>query len=136
MSDTKRILAAMLEKDSFSKWMGIVVDEYNEGYCKLHYTITEDMLNGFGITHGGIIFSGADSAFAFACNSHGILSVALDVHITFIRASKPGDVMNVTAKEIHTGNKTSFYDITTTNNNGEVVSVFKGTAYRTGKPIE
>ncbi len=123
----------MLAKDNFSKWMGIEVDEFREGYCKLHYTITEDMLNGFGIVHGGIIFSGSDSAFAFACNSHGILSVALDVHITFIRAAKAGDLMTVTAKEIHTGNKTSFYDVTTTNDKGEIVSVFNGTAYRTGK---
>ena len=135
MSETQRILSTMLAKDNFSRWMGIVVDEYKEGYCKLHYTITEDMLNGFSSVHGGIIFSGADSAFAFACNSHGILSVALDVHITFIRAAKAGDIMHVTAKEIHTGNKTSFYDIITTNNNEEVVSVFKGTAYRTGKQI-
>ena len=135
MSETQRILSTMLAKDNFSRWMGIVVDEYKEGYCKLHYTITEDMLNGFSSVHGGIIFSGADSAFAFACNSHGILSVALDVHITFIRAAKAGDIMHVIAKEIHTGNKTSFYDIITTNNNEEVVSVFKGTAYRTGKQI-
>lgn len=135
MSDTQKILSTMLDNDNFSKWLGIVVDEYSEGYCKLHYTITTDMLNGFSSVHGGIIFSAADSAFAFACNSQGILSVALDVHITFIRAAKTGDVMSVTAKEIHTGNKTSFYDVTTTNSNGEVVSVFKGTAYRTGKQI-
>ena len=125
----------MLDKDAFSRWMGIAVDEFREGYCRLHYTITEDMLNGFGIVHGGIIFSGADSAFAFACNSHGILSVALDVHITFIRAAKAGDVMTVTAKEIHTGNKTSFYDVATTNAADEIVAVFKGTAYRTGKHV-
>ena len=135
MTDTEKVLATMLAKDNFSRWMGIVVDEFREGYCKLHYTITEDMLNGFGIVHGGIIFSGSDSAFAFACNSHGILSVALDVHITFIRAAKAGDLMQVTAKEIHTGNKTSFYDVTTTNVNGEIVSVFKGTAYRMGKSV-
>ena len=135
MPDTDLVLQAMLAKDNFSKWMGIVVDEYKEGYCRLHYTITEDMLNGFGIVHGGIIFSGADSAFAFACNSHGILSVALDAHITFIRATKTGATMTVEATEIHTGNKTSFYNVTTTNENGEIVSVFKGTAYRTGKEI-
>ncbi len=135
MADTTKVLSTMLDKDNFSRWMGIVVDEYKEGYCKLHYTITDDMLNGFGIVHGGIIFSGADSAFAFACNSHGILSVALDAHITFIRAANTGDIMNVVAKEIHTGNKTSFYDVTTTNNKEEIVSVFKGTAYRTGKEV-
>ena len=114
---------------------GIEVDEYREGYCRLHYVIREDMLNGFGIVHGGIIFSGADSAFAFACNSHGQISVALDVHISFIRASMTGDLMNVEAKEIHTGNKTSFYDITTRNEKGEVVAVFRGTAYRTGRAL-
>ncbi len=125
----------MLDKDNFSKWMGIVVDEYREGYCKLHYTITEEMLNGFGIVHGGIVFSGADSAFAFACNSHGVLSLALDVHISFIRAAKAGDRMIVEAEEIHTGNKTSFYNVTTKNDAGEIVAMFKGTAYRTGKPV-
>jgi len=125
----------MLDKDNFSKWLGIVIDEYREGYCKLHYTIRPEMLNGFDIVHGGVIFSCADSAFAFACNSQGILSVALDVHITFIHAGKTGDIMTVTAKEIHTGNKTSFYDITTTNSNNEIVAVFKGTAYRTGKKV-
>ena len=125
----------MLDNDNFSRWMGIVVDEYREGYCRLHYTITEDMLNGFGIVHGGIVFSGADSAFAFACNSHGLLSVALDVHISFIRAAKTGDVMTVEAKELHTGNKTSFYDVTTKNEAEDIVSVFKGTAYRTQKKV-
>ena len=135
MSNTKQILSTMLGKDNFSRWMGIEVDEYREGYCRLHYTINEDMLNGFGIVHGGIVFSGSDSAFAFACNSHGQLSVALDVHISFIRAGKTGDVMTVEAKEIHTGNKTSFYDITTHNQKGEVVAVFRGTAFRTGKEI-
>ena len=94
----------MLAKDNFRKWMGIVVDEFKEGYCRLHYTITEDMLNGFDIVHGGIIFSGADSAFAFACNSHGILSVALDAQISFIKSAKPGAVMKVEATEIGTQN--------------------------------
>src|ERR1700759_3125392 len=111
MNNTDQILKNILVKDNFSKWMGIEVDEYREGYCKLHYTVKEDMLNGFSIVHGGIVFSGSDSAFAFACNSHGQLSVALDVHISFIRAGKAGDIMAVEAKEIHTGNKTSFYDI-------------------------
>ena len=129
------LLAAMLDKDNFSKWMGITVDEYREGYCKLHFTIREEMLNGFGIVHGGIIFSAADSAFAFACNSHGILSVALDVHISFIKASKPGDHISIEAREIHTGNKTSFYDIAISNDKGEKVAMFKGTAYRTGKKV-
>ncbi len=125
----------MLEKDSFSRWLGIVVDEFREGYCKLHFTITDDMLNGFSIVHGGIIFSAADSAFAFACNSHGRISVALDVHISFIKASKSGEILTIEATEIHTGNKTSFYDIIVFNEENEKVAVFKGTAYRTSRPV-
>lgn len=135
MTDTNLVLKTMLDKDNFSAWMGIVVDEFREGYCRLHYTITEAMLNGFGIVHGGIVFSGSDSAFAFACNSHGQLSVALDVHISFINAARTGDIMTVEAKELHTGNKVSFYDVTTTNKEGKIVAVFKGTAYRTGKRV-
>lgn len=135
MNDTKKILAAMLEKDTFSKWLGVQVDEYREGYCKLHYTIRADMLNGFGMVHGGIIFSAADCAFAYACNSHGQISVALDVHISFIRAVKERAVLTVEASEIHTGNKISFYNITVTDEQGKIISMFKGTAYRTGKQV-
>jgi acyl-CoA thioesterase len=134
-NDTAKILQTMLGKDNFSKWLGIAVDEYKEGYCRLHFTITEDMLNGFDIVHGGVVFAAADSAFAFACNSHGRISVALDVHISFIRAAKKGEVLTVEAKEIHTGNRTSFYDITLTNELNEVVAVFKGTAYRTDRNV-
>ncbi len=135
MPNTDSILKTMLANDHFSKWLGIEVDEYREGYCRLHYTIREEMLNGFGIVHGGAVFAAADSAFAFACNSHGRLSVALDVHISFIKAGKAGEVLFIEAKEIHTGYKTSFYDITITNGAKEVVAMFKGTAYRTSKPI-
>jgi acyl-CoA thioesterase len=135
MTDTEQILATMTSKDTFSKWLGIVIDEYREGYCRLHYAIRPDMLNGFEMLHGGVIFSAADSAFAFACNSQGIISVALDVNISFIRAGKVGDILTVTAKEIHTGNKTAFYDIATTNDEGETIAIFKGTAYRTSKSV-
>ena len=135
MNDTALILQTMHANDNFSKWLGIEVDEYKEGYCRLHYTIREDMLNGFGIVHGGIVFSAADSAFAFACNSHGRVSVALDAQISFIKAAKAGQVLTVEAKEVHTGNRTSFYDITITNEYKETVSVFKGTAFRTGKNV-
>ena len=135
MAKTDRILKAMLDKDHFSRWLGITVDEYREGYCRLHYTITRDMLNGFGIVHGGVVFAAADSAFAFACNSHGRISVALDVSISFIRSAKEGDVLTITANEIHTGNKTSFYDISITNEMAELIAMFKGTAYRTSAEV-
>ena len=93
------------------------------------------MLNGFGTVHGGIMFAAADSAFAFACNSHGILSVALDAHISFIKSASAGERLTVEASEVHTGNKTSFYNINITNESGAIAAIFKGTAYRTGKNV-
>ncbi len=93
------------------------------------------MLNGFGIVHGGIVFSAADSAFAFACNSHGRLSVALDVQISFMRSAKEGDTLFVDCKEIHLGNKTGFYDTSITNEQNEIVATFKSTSYRTSKNV-
>lgn len=135
MADTKQILATMLVKDNFSKWLGIIIDEYREGYCKLHFTIREEMLNGFGIVHGGVVFSAADSAFAFACNSHGNLTVALDVTISFIKTAVTGDVITVEAREVHRGNKTGFYDITITNEQNDIIAIFKGTSYTTHKMV-
>jgi acyl-CoA thioesterase len=135
MTKPQQVLEKMLENDAFSRWLGLVVDEITEGGCRLHYTVKANMLNGFGIIHGGVVFSAADSAFAFACNSHGRLSLALDVSITFTKSAKEGNVLFVEAKEVHLGNKTSVYDILTKNEHGEIVAVFKGTAYRTSKDI-
>jgi len=129
----QEITARMMQNDRFSQWLGLEIDECAEGYCKLHYRITADMINGFEIVHGGILFSAADSAFAFACNSHGILSVALDVSITFTRPARPGDILTVEAKELHLGNKTGLYEVRTTNADGELVAFFKGTSYSTSK---
>jgi acyl-CoA thioesterase len=132
----EQVLSAMLEKDRFTHWLGLKIDEISAGYCKLHYTIREDMLNGFDKVHGGILFSAADSAFAFACNSHGRITVALDVSITFTRPVKSGDHLTVEAKEIYLGDKTGLYDIRTTNEDGQLVAMFKGTAYRTSHMIK
>jgi acyl-CoA thioesterase len=131
----RQALAAMLEKDHFTRWLGIIIDEHKEGYCRLHFTIREEMLNGFGIVHGGVLFSAADSAFAFACNSYGVLSVALDASITFVKAAVEGEIIFVGAKELHNGRKTGFYDIVLTNQQSDLIAAFRGTAYRTDKTI-
>jgi acyl-CoA thioesterase len=93
------------------------------------------MLNGFNSIHGGILFAASDSAFAFACNSHGNITVALDVSIHFTRPAKSGDLLTVEAVEVFRGNKIGVYDIRTTKENGELVSLFRGTAYRTDKEV-
>jgi len=125
----------MMENDFFSQWMGVEVLEIKEGYSRIKMTIRKEMVNGFGIVHGGLPFSLADSAFAFACNNRNNLSVALDVTITFTKAVNVGDVLTAEAKEIHNGRSTGVYLIDVTNQKNEKVALFKGTCFRTGKTL-
>ncbi len=125
----------MMQNDLFSQWMGIKVLEVREGYSKIKMTIRKEMMNGFGIVHGGLAFSLADSAFAFACNNRNNISVALDVTITFTKAVNVGDTLTAEAKENHNGRSTGVYLITITNQKNEQVAFFKGTCFRTGKPL-
>jgi acyl-CoA thioesterase len=125
----------MMENDYFSQWMGVEVMDVKEGYSKIKMTIRKEMVNGFGIVHGGLPFSLADSAFAFACNNRNNLSVALDVTITFTKAVNVDDVLTAEAKEIHNGRSTGVYLITVTNQKNESIALFKGTCFRTGKTL-
>lgn len=135
MPTPAEITAHLMKHDSFSQWLGLKIDNTASGYCKLHFLVTDQMLNGFGVVHGGVLFSAADSAFAFACNSHGILTLALDVSISFTRPARIGDLLHVEAREIHLGNRTGVYEVRITNAAEELVALFKGTAYRTSKPV-
>lgn len=130
------VVTHMMENDLFSQWLGISVIDIKEGYSKIKMTVRPEMINGFGIVHGGIAFSLADSAFAFACNNRNILSVALDTSINFIKPVHVGDVLTAEAKELHNGKSTGLYHISITNQNEHVVAVFKGTCYRTGKNLK
>lgn len=125
----------MMEQDQFSRWLGIEVLEISEGYSKLRMTVRPEMVNGFGIAHGGIAFSLSDSAFAFACNNRNNLSVALDTSINFLKPVHPGDVLTAEAREIHNGKSTGLYQVTVTNQRNHTVALFKGTCFRTGKPL-
>lgn len=131
----KQVVAHMMQHDLFSQWLGIEVLEIIEGYSKVKMTVRKEMVNGFGIVHGGIAFSLADSAFAFACNNRNILSVALDTAINFIKPVHVYDVLTAEAKELHNGKSTGLYHISITNQKEHVVAVFKGTCYRTGKNL-
>lgn len=130
-----QVVNKMMEHDAFSRWLGIQVIEVREGYSKIKMTLREEMLNGFGVIHGGIAFSLADSAFAFACNNRNNLSMALDVSITFTKAGQPGDIFTAEAREIHNGRSTGLYLIEVVNQNSQPVAVFKGTCFRTGKEL-
>jgi acyl-CoA thioesterase len=125
----------MMKHDLFSQWLGIEVIEIREGYSKIRMQVRQEMVNGFGIVHGGIPFSFADSAFAFACNNRNVLSVALDTSINFIKPVHVGDRLEAEAKEIHNGRSTGLYHIVIRNQNEHEVAIFKGTCFRTHKNL-
>ncbi len=140
MNNEKELLAQkvvnhMMQHDGFSKWLGIEVLHIKEGYSKIKMTVRDEMINGFGIVHGGIAFSLADSAFAFACNNRNVLSVALDTSINFIKPVHVGDILTAEAREIHNGKSTGLYHINIINQHEHVVAIFKGTCFRTSKPL-
>jgi len=131
----KKVVDKMIADDLFSQWLGIEIVQIREGYSKLRMRIRKEMVNGFGIIHGGIPFSLADSAFAFACNNRNILSVALDTSINFIKPVQVDDVLVAEAKEMHNGKSTGLYHISITNQNNHLVAHFKGMCFRTGKGL-
>ncbi len=131
----KEVVNHMMQHDLFSQWLGIEVIEVKEGYSKIKMTVREEMINGFGIVHGGIAFALSDSAFAFACNNRNVLSVALDTSINFLKPVAVGDTLTAEAKELHNGKSTGLYHISITNQNDHLVAIFKGTCYRTNKKL-
>lgn len=135
-SEFQQVVDHMLENDFFSQWLGIELLNVSEGYSLIRMTVRKEMVNGFGIAHGGIAFSLGDSAFAFACNNRNNLSVALDVTTSFIKAVNIGDTLTAEAKEIHNGRSTGVYLVTITNQRDEQVALFKGTCFRTGKKLK
>lgn len=136
MSTTpQQVVTHMMENDLFSQWLGIEVLDVKEGYSKITMTVRKEMINGFGIVHGGIAFALSDSAFAFACNNRNVLSVALDTSINFTKPVHVGDVLVAEAKELHNGKSTGLYHITVTNQHNHAVALFKGTCFRTNKSL-
>ncbi len=125
----------MMQKDLFSQWLGISIIEIKEGYSKIKMTVRPEMINGFDIVHGGITFSLADSAFAFACNNRNVLSVALDTSINFLKPVQVNDQLVAEAIELHNGRSTGLYHINITNQKNETAAVFKGTCFRTSKSL-
>jgi acyl-CoA thioesterase len=131
----QEVVNHMMQHDLFSQWLGIEVLEIKEGFSKIKMTVREEMINGFGIVHGGIAFSVADSAFAFACNNRNVLSVALDTSINFLKPVQPGDILTATATELHNGKSTGLYHISIRNQHDHAVAIFKGTCFRTNKKL-
>ena len=133
MSLQEKVVGKMYDNDAFSQWLGIEVVEVKDGYCELKMTVRKEMLNGFQIAHGGIAYSLADSALAFASNSHGRKSLSVETSISHTVSVKEGNVLTANTEELSLSDKIGVYHITITNQDNQEVAYFKGTVYRTTK---
>lgn len=117
---------AMYESDACSRALGIELVEVRAGYARLSMAVRPDFLNGHRTCHGGLIFTLADSAFAFACNSYNVNTVAAGCSIEFLRPVQPDERLTAEAVERVLSGRTGVYDITVTNRAGETVALFRG----------
>lgn len=129
----KKVVDIMFDNDWFSQWLGIERIEVMPGKCTLRMTIRKEMLNGFNILHGGITFSLADSALAFASNSYGKKSVSIEASMSYIGQVKEGDILTATVEEASLTNKIGIYNIEVNKQDKTLIALFKGTVYRTDK---
>jgi len=129
----ERVVAHMLEHDEFSRWLGLEVTPLAPNAATVRMTVRPEMVNGFGVCHGGIAFSLADSALAFASNTHGRLTVSIENSIRYPAAIMPGDVLTAAAVELSASRRLAYFDVTVRKSNGDVVGLFKGTVYRTSR---
>jgi len=128
--------AAMLERDRMAQSLGITIVEAREGYARVAMTIAPTMINGHDTVHGGVTFTLADTAFAFACNSRNEANVALQASISFTKAGRTGDRLIATAQERFGGKgRTGHYDVDVANQAGEPIAMFRGVCYRISKPV-
>lgn len=127
----EKVVNKMMGDDAFSRWLGIEVEEVRPGGVRLSMQVTPEMVNGFGVAHGGIAFSLADSALAFASNGYGRVAVAMENNISFVRRVDEGDRLTAVAEELSLGKRIGVYEVTVTNQEGQKVALFRGTVFRT-----
>lgn len=129
----RRVVEKMLAKDRFSAWLGVELVELGRGRCVLRMTVRDEMLNGFDACHGGVSFSLADSALAFASNSHGRVAVSIENSMAYPRPVRAGDVLTAIAEERSVTERIGIYEVRLVNQSDAVVGVFRGTVFRTEK---
>lgn len=137
MTDPQRraeqVVAGMLSRDEFTRWLGIDIREIKPNRCACRMVVRDEMVNGFGVAHGGIVFSLADSAFAFACNTQGRITMSIENGITYPRPVRPGDILTAVAEEESGSRRLGFFRVVVTNQLQETVALFHGTAYKTSE---
>jgi acyl-CoA thioesterase len=125
------IVNLMMVHDEFSRWLGISVLEIAPRRSTCRMTVRPEMVNGFGVCHGGVTYALADSALAFACNTHGRVTMAIENNIGYPAGAAVGDILTAVAAEESATNRLGFYSVKVTNQGGAVVATFRGTVYRT-----
>ena len=122
----RRAADVMWAEDNASKWLGMRIEEVRPGYARLSMTVTANMVNGHQLCHGGLIFTLADSTFAFACNSHNQRAVAAGCAIEFLAPGLLGDVLTAEGVEQTLRGRSGIYDMKVTNQKGETIALFRG----------
>jgi acyl-CoA thioesterase len=135
MPDPQVLAAAVREgmyaRDRAAQALGIAVDAIESGAAVCRMTVRDDMVQGHGTCHGGIVFTLADTAFAYACNACNRVTVALGAEITFVAPARAGDVLIATARERSRSGRAGVYDVEVTDGAGALVALFRGTSYET-----
>ena len=131
----ERVVERMVQHDEFSRWLGLEVTHIAPNAATVRMTVRPEMVNGFGVCHGGITFSVADSALAFASNTHGRLTMSIENSIRYPATIVPGDVLTATAVEESSSRRLAFFNVTVRKESGDVVGLFRGTVYRTSREI-
>jgi len=126
-----RVGVGMMAEDAASRSLGMRVEAMGPGYARLTMRVRPDMLNGFKICHGGFITLLADSAFAFACNSSNQLTLAAGIVVDFVAPAMEGELLMAEAKEVVLTGRTGVYDVTVTDEKGQIVAVLRGRSHRT-----
>ncbi len=128
-----KIVAAMMEEDAFSQWLGIRVISIEAGACQLQMQVTPAMLNGFSLGHGGIAFSLCDSGCSFAVNAHGRKAMSVETGISHLKGIQSGDILNCFVREESLGKKLGVYTAVVINHEDTKIALFRGTYYRSDK---
>ena len=127
------IVRNMLVHDEFSRWLGVELLDVKPERVTIRMVVRQDMLNGFGVCHGGVTFALADSAFAFASNTGAQVSVSIENSMTYPAAVRVGDVLLAEAEKEASSRRLGYYRVRVTRNDGTVVALFRGTVYRTDR---
>ena len=134
MPDATRSTHTMMQNDRAAQALGIRIERNDPGHAVMSMLVREDMTNGFAITHGGLVFALADTAFAYACNEDEKVTVAAGADIAFLKPTAAGQTLTATAVRRARSGRTGLYDVTVTDETGDVVAEFRGRSLTTNRP--